>query len=82
MFQIVQGGLSDPRVVELLQTHLRRARAETAAGSAHALDRSGIRLSALWTSKSAGRIACGFMSTGSRCAMAGHFARIPWAMRL
>ncbi|HET6143993.1 MAG TPA: GNAT family N-acetyltransferase [Candidatus Acidoferrales bacterium] len=43
MFQIVQGGLSDPRVIELLHTHLRRARAETAPGSAHALDLSGLQ---------------------------------------
>ncbi len=40
---IVKGGLEDPRVVELLQTHLTRARAETARGSAHALDLSGLR---------------------------------------
>ncbi|MBA3556171.1 MAG: GNAT family N-acetyltransferase [Gemmatimonadales bacterium] len=40
---IVQGGLDDPRVVALLHTHLTRARAETARGSAHALDLSGLR---------------------------------------
>ncbi len=40
---IVEGGLDDPRVVELLHTHLTRARAETAPGSAHALDLSGLR---------------------------------------
>lgn len=40
---IIEGGLDDPRVIELLHTHLRRARAETAAGSAHALDLSGLR---------------------------------------
>ena len=38
---IVEGGLDDARVVELLHTHLIRARAETAPGSAHALDLSG-----------------------------------------
>jgi putative acetyltransferase len=42
---IVEGGLDDPRVVQLLQTHLIRARAETARGSAHALDLSGLRAS-------------------------------------
>jgi putative acetyltransferase len=42
---IVEGGLDDPRVVELLHTHLIRARAETAPGSAHALDLSGLRAS-------------------------------------
>jgi putative acetyltransferase len=41
--QIVEGGLDDPRVVDLLHTHLTRARAETAPGSAHALDLSGLR---------------------------------------
>jgi putative acetyltransferase len=40
---IVEGGLDDPRVVALLHTHLARARAETAPGSAHALDLSGLR---------------------------------------
>ena len=41
--RIVEGGLDDPRVVELLHAHLARARAETAPGSAHALDLSGLR---------------------------------------
>ncbi|MBA3343836.1 MAG: GNAT family N-acetyltransferase [Gemmatimonadales bacterium] len=40
---IVEGGLNDPRVVALLDTHLTRARAETARRSAHALDLSGLR---------------------------------------
>jgi putative acetyltransferase len=40
---IVEGGLDDPRVVELLHIHLTRARAETAPGSSHALDLSGLR---------------------------------------
>jgi putative acetyltransferase len=40
---IVEGGLDDPPVVALLHTHLSRARAETARGSAHALDLSGLR---------------------------------------
>jgi putative acetyltransferase len=44
---IVEGGLTDPRVVELLHTHLTRARAETARGSAHALDLSGLRAAEL-----------------------------------
>lgn len=41
--QIMEGGLDDPRVVALLHVHLSRARAETAPGSAHALDLSGLR---------------------------------------
>ena len=40
---IVEGGLDDERVVALLHTHLTRARAETARGSAHGLDLSGLR---------------------------------------
>jgi len=40
---IVEGGLDDPRVVDLLHTHMTRARAETARGSSHALDLSGLR---------------------------------------
>jgi putative acetyltransferase len=38
MFRIVEGDLTDPRVVDLLCVHLSSARAETAPGSAHALD--------------------------------------------
>jgi putative acetyltransferase len=40
---IVEGGLDDPRVIALLHTHVTRARAETARGSAHALDLTGLR---------------------------------------
>ncbi len=36
--RIIQGDFCDPRVVDLLQIHLTSARAETAPGSAHALD--------------------------------------------
>ena len=39
---IVEGGLDDPRVIALLDTHVTRARAETAVGSAHALDLAGL----------------------------------------
>ena len=35
--------LDDPRVIELLNTHVHRARAETARGSAHAIDHDGLR---------------------------------------
>jgi putative acetyltransferase len=41
--RIEEGGLDDPRVVDLLRLHVTRARAETAPGSAHALDLSGLR---------------------------------------
>jgi putative acetyltransferase len=49
--QIRPGDLDDPRVVDLLRTHLTRARAETARGSAHALDFNGLRLPdiSVWT---------------------------------
>lgn len=41
--QLIEGGLDDPRVIALLVTHRTRARAETAPGSAHALDLSALR---------------------------------------
>jgi putative acetyltransferase len=41
--QIIPGDLSDPRVIELLNTHVTTARAETARGSAHALDLTGLQ---------------------------------------
>jgi putative acetyltransferase len=37
------GSLDDPRVLALLAIHLRSARAETAPGSAHALDLDGLK---------------------------------------
>jgi len=40
---IEEGGLDDPRVVALLETHRSRALAETARGSGHALDLSALR---------------------------------------
>jgi putative acetyltransferase len=53
MIRITQGDFSDPRVVDLVYSHLTRARAETAVGSAHALDLTGlqspdIRFWAIW----------------------------------
>jgi putative acetyltransferase len=41
--RIVQGDFSDPRVLDLLRIHLASARAQTAPGSAHALDASGLQ---------------------------------------
>jgi len=41
--RIVSGGLGDPRVLELLSTHLTTARAATAPGSAHALEVAGLQ---------------------------------------
>lgn len=38
MMRIIEGDLTDPRVVDLLHLHLTTARAQTAPGSAHALD--------------------------------------------
>jgi putative acetyltransferase len=40
---IIEGGLDDPRVQGLLTHHFTSARAETARGSAHALDVSGVK---------------------------------------
>ena len=43
MLSIVPADFSDPRVVDLLHTHVTRARAQTARGSAHALDLTGLQ---------------------------------------
>lgn len=43
--KITDGGLDDPRVRTLLAHHFASARAETAPGSAHALDLSGLKSS-------------------------------------
>ena len=41
--RIVPGDFNDPRVLALLELHLVSARAETAPGSAHALDLDGLQ---------------------------------------
>jgi len=43
MMRIIEGDFSDQRVSDLLQIHLTSARAETAPGSAHALDLTGLQ---------------------------------------
>ena len=43
MVRIIAGDLDDPRVIELLRTHVTLARAQTAPGSAHALDVPGLK---------------------------------------
>lgn len=43
--QIRIGDTFDPRVVALLDHHVAAARAQTAPGSAHALDLAGLRAS-------------------------------------
>jgi len=45
--KITNGGLDDPRVKRLLAHHFNTARAETARGSAHALDLSDLRKPAI-----------------------------------
>lgn len=40
--RVVQGGLDNPRVVELVDIHVTRARTETARGSAHSLESTGL----------------------------------------
>ena len=49
--RIIPGDLDDGRVVDLLRIHLASARAQTAPGSAHALDLGGLRSPeiSLWT---------------------------------
>src|SRR6266513_1524468 len=51
MMRIIEGDLGDRRVIDLLQAHLTSARAETAPGSAHALDLAGRKSSDIrvWT---------------------------------
>ena len=51
MMRIIDGDLDDPRVVDLLHTHVTSARAQTAPGSAHALDLAGLKSSdiSVWT---------------------------------
>ena len=41
--RIIRGDFTDPRVIDLLHTHLTNARAQTAPGSAHALDITGLQ---------------------------------------
>ncbi len=41
--RIISGDFADPRIVDLLHTHVTSARAQTAAGSAHALDPTGLQ---------------------------------------
>jgi len=43
MVEIVDGGLADPQVIDLLGIHLATARSHTAPGSDHALDLSGLQ---------------------------------------
>lgn len=43
MIRIIPGRFDDPRIVELLDAHVSSARAETAPGSAHALDLTGLQ---------------------------------------
>jgi putative acetyltransferase len=43
MTRIVEGGFNDPRVTDLLRIHFTTARAQTAPGSAHALDVAGLQ---------------------------------------
>jgi putative acetyltransferase len=52
MIRIVEGDLSDPRVIGLLEMHLTTARAQTAPGSAHALELTGLQSPDIrfWTS--------------------------------
>jgi putative acetyltransferase len=43
MIRITEGDFNDPRVTDLLRIHFTTARAQTAPGSAHALDVAGLQ---------------------------------------
>jgi putative acetyltransferase len=43
MMRIIRGEFSDPRVIDLLRIHLTNARSQTAPGSDHALDATGLQ---------------------------------------
>src|SRR5215813_7709691 len=49
--RIIDGDLHDARVLDLLRIHMTNARAQTAPGSAHALDVAGLRAPGIsfWT---------------------------------
>ena len=49
--RFLEGNFTDPQVIALLEAHVRRARAETGRGSAHALDLSGLKTADIrfWT---------------------------------
>jgi putative acetyltransferase len=51
MMRIIDADLDDRRVIDLLQTHVTSARAQTAPGSAHALDLAGLKSQdiSVWT---------------------------------
>jgi putative acetyltransferase len=51
MMRIIEGDLNDVSVIDLLQIHINSARAQTAPGSAHALDIAGLKSSDIrvWT---------------------------------
>ncbi len=62
MARIIDGDLDDPRVIDLLRTHVTTARAQTAPGSAHALDVSGLKAPEIsfWTAWDGERlVGCG-----------------------
>jgi putative acetyltransferase len=51
MMRIIQGDITDPRVIDLLHIHLTSAQAQTARGSAHALDLTALHAPdiSVWT---------------------------------
>lgn len=56
--EVREGGLDDPRVIELLAIHTLAARAQTARGSAHALEASDLRSADIrfWTAWDGDRV--------------------------
>src|SRR5207244_1627047 len=58
MPKIIAGGLDDPQVIRLLRIHLTNARAQTAPGSAHALDLSDLKSPEIlfWSARDEGNL--------------------------
>ena len=71
---ICAADLDDPRVIDLLETHSRTAREQTAKGSAHALDLSAFRDPAIsvWTAWADGVL----VGTGALCRLSGRDGEI------
>jgi putative acetyltransferase len=71
---ICAADLDDPRVIDLLETHSRTAREQTAQGSAHALDLSAFHDPAIsvWTAWADGVL----VGTGALCRLSGRDGEI------
>ena len=77
---ILEGGLDDRSVVALLHTHLIRARAETAPGSAHALDLAGLSAPGVtfWTAWDGGGDAAAPLGVAALKALTADHGEVKW----